>query len=77
MEDVSSIGVNNPVALSAHVPTGRKTAGRWLIGLASAVLGATIVGQALYAEGATSVGFENWRPVLYAFIGWSVVLGAG
>jgi multiple sugar transport system permease protein len=77
MDDVSSIGVGNPVARSARVPAGRKTAGRWLIGLASVVLSATIVIQALYAAGATSIGFENWRPVLYAFIGWSVALGAG
>ena len=30
-----------------------------------------------YAAGAHRLGFENWRPVLYAYAAWAVALGAG
>ncbi len=33
--------------------------------------------QALFAAGATTTGFQNWRPVACAFLLWSVALGAG
>ena len=38
---------------------------------------AVAVAQALYVAGATSLGFANWRPVLYAYIVWWIALGAG
>ncbi len=40
------------------------------------MLGATLLAQILYETGATETGFENWRPVLYAYIGWGVAIGA-
>jgi multiple sugar transport system permease protein len=55
----------------------RRNAGRWLILLASLGLAAVVLFQFLYANGTTATGFENWRPVLYAYILWGVALGAG
>ena len=33
--------------------------------------------QTLHGSGVISAGFENWRPVLYAYLLWAVGLGAG
>ena len=40
------------------------------------MLGATLLTQILYETGTTSAGFENWRPVLYAYIAWGIAIGA-
>jgi multiple sugar transport system permease protein len=61
---------------SPHIPASRKNAGRALIAFASLGFAAIVLAQALDATGAISIGLENWRPVLYAFLGWSVALGA-
>ena len=62
---------------SDGIEAGRRIAGRWLIALATlAFIGVAIL-QALHAAGVTTAGFANWRPVLYAYILWAVVLGAG
>ena len=61
---------------SAPISASRRTAGRVFIVAASAVLVAIALVQALYVSGITSTGFENWRPVLYAFIAWSIALCA-
>lgn len=55
----------------------RKTAGRWLILAASCGFALLLVFQALRAAGAIAVGFENWRPALYAYVLWALALGAG
>ena len=59
------------------IPEARKKAGRALIVATSIGLAAIILLQGLYTAGFTSLGFENWRPALYAFILWSVALGVG
>jgi multiple sugar transport system permease protein len=64
-------------AASDGIRESRRTAGRWLIGLATLCFVAIAVIQALYAAGATTAGFATWRPVLYAYVLWSVALGAG
>ena len=51
--------------------------GRAIVAAASLVLAVVLVIQALHAAGATTAGFDNWRPVLYAFLLWSTALGAG
>jgi len=63
--------------VSREVSDSRKALGRGLIILASLVLAAILVVQVLYATDAIAVGFENWRPALYAFLLWSVALGVG
>jgi len=55
----------------------RKSAGRALIVLASLGLAAIVLVQMLYATEVVAVGFSNWRPVLYAYLAWSLALGAG
>src|SRR5688500_9462625 len=62
---------------SDGVGAQRRTAGRWLIAVATVGFLAVAVAQALYVAGATSFGFANWRPVLYAYILWSIALGTG
>ena len=62
---------------SDELSPGRVRAGRILIWLASAVLVLTFLLQALHASGADVPGFVTWRPVLYAYLLWSVALGAG
>jgi multiple sugar transport system permease protein len=53
---------------------GRRKAGRAILLLASAALVLILLVQILYKAGVTSFGFENWRPVLYAYVAWSVAL---
>src|SRR5215210_1607630 len=65
----------------ANVPIGvshgwRQTAGRVLIFGASLVLAVFLALQLLKTFGFTSVGFDNWRPVAIAFVGWAVCLCA-
>jgi multiple sugar transport system permease protein len=57
--------------------TGRRSLGRSLIVLGSLALAAVLLVQFLHSTGAIPIGFENWRPVLYAFVIWGVALGAG
>ncbi len=45
--------------------------------LASLALAAVLVLQLLDKTGAITLGFENWRPLLYAFVVWAVALGVG
>lgn len=64
--------------IAAHdIPEARRTAGKWLITLATIALGAIALYQGLYAAGKTESGFSNWRPVLYAYLAWGVALGVG
>ncbi len=51
--------------------------GKGLIWAASILLAAVILIQALYAGEVIAFGFDNWRPVLYAYALWGVALGVG
>ncbi len=51
--------------------------GRALIAAATLALAAALAFQTLHAAGAIAAGFDNWRPAAYAFLLWSVALGAG
>jgi multiple sugar transport system permease protein len=64
-------------AASDGIGEGRRNAGRWLIVLATLCFIAIAIGQALFAAGVTTAGFATWRPVLYAYVLWSVALGVG
>jgi multiple sugar transport system permease protein len=63
------------VVTSDYMSPGRIRAGRVLAQLASLVLLATLIVQVLYQAELVSVGFENWRPVLYAYVLWAVSMG--
>jgi multiple sugar transport system permease protein len=70
-----TIAPDQPVARPPS--TGRQAAGRALMWLASALLVFVAAAQILYAAGYTGVGFDTWRPVLYAYVLWSVAIGIG
>jgi multiple sugar transport system permease protein len=65
-----------------HEPLSRATSeprapmGRALIWVASLGLAAIVLWQVLFKAEIISTGFENWRPVLYAFLLWAVAIGA-
>jgi multiple sugar transport system permease protein len=52
------------------------TLGRWLFRTASAALAVVAALQILDAAAVIDLGFADWRPLLYAFLFWSVALGA-
>ncbi|MDH3714440.1 MAG: sugar ABC transporter permease [Gammaproteobacteria bacterium] len=54
---------------------GRILAGRALVWGTALVLVATAVVQALNDFGHIAFGFDNWRPVLYAYVLWAISLG--
>jgi len=62
---------------SPAVPAARSAAGRWLIVLATTGLIALVMVQVLYVNGRTTLGFETWRPLLYAYIAWAIALSCG
>ena len=53
------------------------TAGRWLILVASIGFSLLLLIQALHVAGTIAIGFDNWRPALYAYVLWAVALGVG
>ena len=65
-----------PVAADGVAP-GRKRLGKALIAAATVGMLLVILIQALDAAGAVAIGFDSWRPSLYAYLIWSVALGAG
>jgi len=74
----SSPPVDQGYEVAPHrISAGRKSLGRALIVLASIIFAALLLFQCLYATDAIAFGFENWRPVLYAYLLWTVALGAG
>jgi multiple sugar transport system permease protein len=75
---------SSPVAEDRHhkltsqrILVSPRNAGRALVVLAS--LGALLVLliQILHATGAITAGFADWRPILYAYLVWAAVFGAG
>lgn len=78
MQNSHAVSAGQHIEVGAPlISEGRQKAGRGLIIAASLGLAAIIIMQSFYAAGAISTGFENWRPVLYAYILWAVALGAG
>jgi multiple sugar transport system permease protein len=57
--------------------SGRAAAGRVLIIAASLLFVAVSAYQVLYATGSIESGFENWRPVVYAYVLWAGAIGLG
>ncbi len=59
------------------VSPGRRTAGRLLVWLATAAFVLLIVLQSLDAAKLVDLGFANWRPTLYGYGAWAVLLCTG
>ncbi|RUT98120.1 sugar ABC transporter permease, partial [Mesorhizobium sp. M7A.T.Ca.TU.009.01.3.2] len=52
------------------ISPGRKRLGWTLMAVATLGLLATIVLEILYKGSADTIGFETWRPVVYAYVLW-------
>ena len=63
------------VVTSDHMSPGRILAGRSLLRFAAILLAVMLIAQGLYEFEVISFGFENWRPVLYAYLFWAVAMG--
>ncbi|MEM8915674.1 MAG: sugar ABC transporter permease [Pseudomonadota bacterium] len=64
------IHVVQPVDISES----RIRAGKLLLWGSAALLAAAFAVQGLFEAGVTGWGFENWRPVLYAYFLWALML---
>jgi multiple sugar transport system permease protein len=54
---------------------GRVSLGRWLFRAATLLLIGVAALETLDAAGVLTIGFSNWRPLLYAYIVWGIALG--
>lgn len=59
------------------IPRSRKRLGWALMAAATLGLLAVIALQILYKSEVDTIGFETWRPVVYAYVLWGVALGIG
>ena len=57
-----------------HSALHHPVAGRWLIVVASLLLLAVAGAQTLDQMAIVDLGFENWRPVLYAYMVWAAAM---
>jgi multiple sugar transport system permease protein len=64
------------VVTTDNLTPRRIAMGRLLVRGAAALLGLTILVQVLFEYGVIAFGFDNWRPILYAYIFWAVSLCA-
>ena len=55
----------------------RKQGGRALITAATLLFLAVVLLQALNSAGIVQLGLKDWRPTLFAYVGWSIALGVG
>jgi multiple sugar transport system permease protein len=62
---------------SPRVAGSRKNVGRAVVILASLAFLALLLIQILYAAGATTSGFADWRPILAAYLFWAIAIGVG
>lgn len=58
-----------------EIPASRKTLGRLIFWLATALVLGTFLLEGLHKGGVISFGFPNWQPVLHTIVIWSVALG--
>jgi multiple sugar transport system permease protein len=63
--------------VTASVSPERVRDGRRIITLATVGFAAVVSIQVLSDAGLLTWGFENWRPVLYAYVLWGIALGFG
>jgi len=61
---------------SEPISARRKNTGRWLLALATLGLVATLVFQIMTTHGGSISSLSaNWRPMVYAYLVWSVAMG--
>jgi multiple sugar transport system permease protein len=71
---MSSEGDLLHVVTNDNIPVARRQAGRAIIWGSAAVLVLVGVLQTLQVMGRLDLGFQNWRPTLYAYALWSACL---
>jgi multiple sugar transport system permease protein len=64
------------VVETGHRSSALRASGRAIMLTASLGLLAVLIAQVLDKSGTIALGFETWRPLLYAFMVWAVALGA-
>jgi multiple sugar transport system permease protein len=64
------------VVTNDNISPGRRALGRMLVQGSAGILLLMVLVQALFENGYISFGFDNWRPLLYAYIFWAVCLCA-
>jgi multiple sugar transport system permease protein len=62
------------VVTNDNIPEARKRLGRGLIWGSAAVLLLVAILQTMQVLGWRDFGFANWRPTLYAYVGWAIAL---
>ena len=62
---------------SQRTHVGDKKLGRALVALASLGFLLVLLIHILHATGTIAAGFADWRPILYAYLLWSIALGVG
>ena len=77
MANTASVGDRFIEVKTDRVPARRKAMGRALIWLAIGIFAIVVLLQILNAAGVIPLGFENWRPTLYAYGVFAVLLCAG
>ena len=77
MANSASLGDRFIEVETDRVSARRKLIGRSLIWLGIAIFAIVMLLQTLNATGAIALGFENWRPTLYAYGVFSVLLCTG
>src|SRR5882724_5593351 len=78
METASPLTADSHYQVVTHrISPARRSAGRALIFFASLGLVAAVLVQTLYSASFIDFGFENWRPIIYVYVLWSLALGAG
>ena len=78
MQTTRTVPVASQMEMDQYaISDSRRLAGRALIILTSLGLAAIVLVQTLHAFAVIDLGFENWRPTLYASLVWATALGAG
>lgn len=75
MQNASAI-VAEDVIVPEPIPEGRRRLGRLILVAGWLVLLATFAIQAFSGAGLIDDGFDNWRPVVYAYLAWAVAFCA-
>lgn len=60
-----------------EISPARRALGRLLVWVSSLVLAALILLESFHSAGSIAFGFEDWRPILYAYGLWCIALGLG
>jgi multiple sugar transport system permease protein len=59
------------------ISPARRRLGLGIMAAATLALLAVILIQSLYKAEVVAIGFETWRPIVYAYVLWGVALGVG